>query len=132
MWKCHCICLMALMGGIARSENPYDSIVARNAFGLRPSLPAQSAPTPPDATWTPPPDLKITGLVTVAPAKRVSFYVMEHGKPPKSYVLAEGEQQDDIQVVNIDGKSQTVRVKNRGVFVVLGFKTHGLKPADTP
>jgi len=107
---------------IAAAESPYDSIATRNAFGLRASPPAQ-APTPSqDAVWKPPPDLKITGLVTVAPARKVSFYALEQGKAPKSYVLGEGEQQDDIQVVKIDGNSQTVRVKNQGVFVVLDFK----------
>jgi len=111
------------------AENPYDSIVARNAFGLRAPPPSQPTP-PPQPVWTPPPDLKITGLVAVPPTKKVSFYVIEHGKPPKSYVLAEGEQQDDIKVVTIDGNSQTVRVKNQGVYVILDFKTHGLKPGD--
>ena len=76
--------------------------------------------------WTPPPDLKITGIVTVPPTKKVSFYVIEHGKPPKSYVLAEGEEQDDIKVVTIDGDAQTVRVKNQGVYVILDFKIHAL------
>jgi len=58
--------------------------------------------------------------------------VIEHGKPPKSYVLAEGEQQDDIKVVTIDGNSQTVRVKNQGVYVILDFKTHGLRFGADP
>jgi len=115
---------------------PYDSIVARNAFGLRAPPPVPS--TPPQTVWTPPPDLKITGIVTVPPTKKVSFYVIEHGKPPKSYVLAEGEEQDDIKVATIDGDAQTVRVKNQGVYVILDFKTHawnsgsGAMAANTP
>jgi len=119
------ICLLASGTVAVAADSPYDSIVARNAFGLRPAPLIQSAP-PPQTVWTPPPDLKITGLVAVPPTKKVSFYVIEHGKPPKSYVLAEGEQQDDIKVVTIDGSSQTVRVKNQGVYVILDFKTHGL------
>jgi hypothetical protein len=110
------------------ADTPYDSIVARNAFGLRPAPLIQPA-SPPQSVWTPPPDLKITGLIALPPTRKVSFYVVEHGKPPKSYVLAEGEQQDDIKVVTIDAGSQTVRVKNQGVYVILDFKTHGLSPS---
>lgn len=126
---------------LAGPETPYDVIVARNAFGLRPPPPAQSAASAAPSAWTPPPDLKITGLITVAPVKKVTLYAVEHGKPPKSYVLGEGEQQDDIKVVTIDGRSQNVRVKNQGVYVILDFKTHGLnsshnatptKPGPTP
>ena len=120
------------VAAIASPETPYDSIVARNAFALRPAPAVPSAPTASESVWTPPPDLKITGLIAVPPAKKVSFYVVEHGKAPKSYVLGEGEQQDDIQVVTIDGGSQTVRVKNRGVYVVLDFKTHGLGAGGSP
>jgi hypothetical protein len=124
------IWLLAIGCGTAAlaADTPYDSIVARNAFGLRPAPLIQSAPSP-QTVWTPPPDLKITGLIAVPPTRKVSFYVIEHGKPPKSYVLAEGEQQDDIKVVTIDAGSQTVRVKNQGVYVILDFKTHGLSPS---
>jgi hypothetical protein len=107
---------------LAAPDTTYDSIALRNAFGLR-AAPVQPVPVQGDAVWKPPPDLKITGLVTVPPTKKVSFYVLEQGKAPKSYVLGEGEQQDDIQVVKIDGSEQTVRVKNQGVYVVLDFKT---------
>jgi len=129
MGMCKWIWLLAVSFGaaaMAPPETPYDSIASRNAFGLRPPAPVPSTSAPAESVWTPPPDLKITGLIAVPPAKKVSFYVVEHGKPPKSYVLGEGEEQDDIKVVTIDGKSQTVRVKNRGVYVVLDFKTHGL------
>jgi len=107
---------------LAAPNTTYDSIAVRNPFGLR-AAPVVQSSVQGDAVWKPPPDLKITGLVTVPPTKRVSFYVLEQGKAPKSYVLGEGEQQDDIQVVKIDGSEQTVRVKNQGVYVVLDFKT---------
>src|SRR4051794_32287813 len=113
-------------GALAGSDSPYDSIAGRNAFGLQPAPAMETSPAPPQAVWKPPPDLKITGLVAVPPTKKVTFYALEHGKEPRSYVLGEGEQQDDIKIVTIDGASQTVRVKNQGVFVVLDFKTHAL------
>ena len=125
------IWLLVCSTAAVAADTPYDSIAVRNAFGLRAPPPWQPPPVP-QAVWTPPPDLKITGLVAVPPIKKVSFYVIEHGKPPKSYVLAEGEQQDDIKVVTIDGNSQTVRVKNQGVYVILDFKTHGLRFGADP
>jgi hypothetical protein len=113
---------------LAESPTPYDSIVTRNMFALRPPPLEQSTAPVPETVWTPPPDLKLTGLVVLPPTKKVALYMIEQGKAPKSYVLGEGEQQDDIKVVSIDGKSRTVRVKNREVYVVLDFKTHGLSP----
>ena len=107
---------------LAAPDTPYDSIVTRNAFGLRSSPPVAGAVAA-ESVWKPPPDLKITGLVSVPPTKKVTLYRLEHGKEPRSYVLGEGEQQDDIEVVKIDGNAQTVRVKNQGVYVVLDFKT---------
>lgn len=112
---------------LGQSPNLYETIAARNAFGLRPAPTAQTAP-PPQADWEPTPDLKLTGLVALPPIKRAALYTVEHGKPPKSYVLGEGEQQDDIKVVSIDPAAGTVRVKNRDVYVVLDFKTHALEP----
>ena len=119
-------CIWLLLVGwagaaLAMADSPYDSIAVRNAFGLR--APAVEIKCVAENVWKPPPDLKLTGLVAVPPTKKVSFYVLEQGKAPKSYVLGEGEQQDDIQVVKIDGSEQTVRVKNQGVYVVLDFKT---------
>ena len=134
MRRRHWICLWIVASGtiaFAGGDPPYASIATRNAFGLRPAPPVQSEPSAPQTVWTPPPDLKITGLITVPPAKKVTLYCLEHGKQPKSYVLGEGEQQDDIQVVTINSDSQTVRVKNRGVYVVLDFKTHGLAGGQT-
>ena len=89
-------------------------------------MPSPQTALLPQADWKPPPDLKLTGLVALPPLKRAALYTVEHGQPPKSYVLSEGEQQDDITVVAIDPDAGTVRVKNRDVYVVLDFKTHAL------
>ena len=123
-WKW--IWLLGLGGAsvvLAAPDTPYDSIAARNAFRLQASPPVQPASAATESVWKPPPDLKITGLVSVPPTKKVTLYRLEHGKEPRSYVLGEGEQQDDIEIVKIDGNAQTVRVKNQGVYVVLDFKT---------
>jgi len=122
---------VALAGFAAAQEtNSYEVIAKRNLFGLRPVTENPVTAPPPQSDWKPPPDLKITGMVVLPPVKKVSLYSIEHGKPPKSYVLGEGEEAGEIKVVTIDAKNETVRIKNRDVFVVLDFKTHGLKPTD--
>ena len=109
----------------------YDIIAKRNAFGLQPPpvIPVVSSPTA-DQTWKPPPDLKLSGVIFFPPIKAVSLYLVEHGKPFKSYVLAQGEVRDGIELIEINTSAETVRVKNQGVFVVLSFQTHGLKPNE--
>jgi hypothetical protein len=120
-----------IAGDEPRDASRYDVIARRNAFGLQaaPSVPA-TAPPGASETWKPPPDLKLTGVVCFPRMKAASLYLVEHGKPPASYVLAEGEARDGIELVEINPSAETVRVKNQGVFVVLSFQTHGLKPNE--
>jgi hypothetical protein len=96
--------------------NPYASIVTRNVFGLNP-------PPPPVADvpqGAPPPKITLTGITTIfGPAEalyKVSG-VPQAGKPPKdeSYILKEGEQQDDVAVQHIDVAKGIVTFKNHDV-----------------
>ena len=84
------------------SGNPYGSIVTRNVFGLNP-------PPPPDVTppGPPPPKITLTGITTIFGPKEALYKVAgvpRPGAPPKdeSYMLAEGESQDDVTVKRID------------------------------
>jgi hypothetical protein len=96
--------------------NPYGSIVTRNVFGLNPPPPAV-ADVPQGA---PPPKITLTGITTIfGPAEalyKVSG-VAQTGKPPKdeSYILKEGEQQDDVTVQHIDIEKNIVTFNNHGV-----------------
>ena len=102
---------------VAMSGNPYMPIVMRNVFGLLPP------PPPPDPNAVDPKTLpKITpnGIMTILGQLQVIFKVsggIKEGKaaPEQSYMLAEGEGQDDIEVVKINEQDETVTFKNHGV-----------------
>ena len=93
--------------------NPYALIVARNIFALNPP------PPPPDPNAQPAePPVKITpnGVMSIFGQWQVLFKTAVAGKPgEKSYMLAEGEAQDEIEVVKIDDKSGFVTFNNHGL-----------------
>lgn len=94
--------------------NPYNSIAARNVFGLNP-IPPPAPPQDPNAI--PPPKITLTGITTIfGPAEalyKVAAYA-KNGKqvPEQSYILTEGESQDDIEVTMIDTQKDTVTFNN--------------------
>jgi hypothetical protein len=95
-------------------DNPYVPIVTRNVFALNP-------PTPVDITQPEPP-AKITpnGIMSIFGRVQVLFKVTGAPKPGKpagdtSYILSEGQRQDDIEVTHIDEKSGIVTFNNHGM-----------------
>jgi len=98
---------------VALPGNPYALIVARNIFALNPP------PPPPDPNAQPAePPVKITpnGVMSILGQWQVLFKTTVAGKPvEKSYMLAEGEAQDDIEVVKIDDKAGFVTFNNHGM-----------------
>jgi hypothetical protein len=99
---------------VAPPNNPYAPIVARNIFDLNPpQAVASTAPEPPS---------KVTpnGIMTIFGTPQVLFNVDVPPRPPapatqKSYILSEGQQEDDIEVVHIDEKNGVVTFNNHGV-----------------
>ena len=96
-------------------NNPYEPIVTRNVFDLNPPQ-INNTPT------TPEPPSKITpdGIMTIFGTPQVLFNVAVPPRPPmpateKSYILSEGQRQDDIEVVHIDEKKGVVTFNNHGV-----------------
>src|SRR2546426_7293281 len=80
------------------SANPYQGIVERNVFGLKP-------PTPQATIDTKKPDLPpiiLTGITTILGNKRVLMNVQSPGKPVQSFILTEGQRDGDIEVLEID------------------------------
>src|SRR4051794_36404005 len=122
-----CVALTASVRGIvqeATDGNPYHAIVERNVFDLK--APAPPAPTS-TVTNTPPPNVKLTGLTTILGNKRALFMVQEApvgGKPQKeeSYILTEGQRQGALEVLEINEKTETVKVSNDGTVSVLTFE----------
>jgi hypothetical protein len=118
------------------TENPYQSIVDRNVFSLKP------APAPVDpAEANKPQTLKITltGITTILGNKRVLMKTAPpQGKPgeaPKteqSYILTEGQREGDIEVIEINEKLGSVKVSNGGAVQTLTFEKDGAKLPATP
>ncbi len=96
--------------------NPYALVVMRNIFGLNPK-PLVDPNPPPDAN--PPPKITPNGIMSIFGQLQVLFKVAGTAKPGKpvaddSYIMSEGEMQDDIKVAKIDEKSGIVTFINHG------------------
>jgi hypothetical protein len=105
-------------------DKPYASIVARNMFGLLPIPPPDTNPPAPPVD--PPPKITPNGIMDIFGRLQALFKVANKGKPgqpPKddSYVLAEGERQDDIEVVKINKADSIVTFNNHGTLQELAL-----------
>jgi hypothetical protein len=114
----------AVNDNTADASNPFSAIVERNVFALK------DPPPPPPLevkTNTPPPNIRLTGITTIfgTSNKRALFMVQEIGIPGKpagkeeSYILTEGQRQGAIEVLEIDEKKNSVKIKNDGNEAVL-------------
>ena len=87
------------------SANPYQGIVDRNVFGLKPPPPPNKGP----ATDTPPPPkITLTGITTIFHDKRALMTVAMPAKPPEpakqqSFILAEHQREGEIEVLGERG-----------------------------
>jgi hypothetical protein len=101
-----------LLSAGARADNPYTPVVERNIFGLKPAV--DEAP-PGD----PPPKITLNGIMSTYGKLQVLFKVAANSKAgqtkDQSYMLGEGQRQDDIEVTRIDDKASLVTFNNHGV-----------------
>ena len=113
--------------GADAPPNPYEHIIVRNTFALKPVPP----PAPPaEAPKPPAPKVTLTGITTILGSKIVllkSQATAKPGEPAKdgSYMLAEGEGQDGIHVLEINTQDATAKVDCFGDVQTL---TLSLKP----
>jgi hypothetical protein len=109
----------AVAGPQPGADTPYASIVTRNMFGLVPIPPPDpDAGKPP---VEPPPKITPNGIMTIFGRDQALFKVAnkpKQGQQPKedSYVLAEGERQDDIEVVKINHETSVITFNNHGTM----------------
>ena len=102
---------------LAMASNPYSAIPERNVFAL---VPIPVPPTvDPETLKDPPPKITHNGTMNLFGQMQVLFKVAVKplpGQPAKdqSYVMAEGERQDDITVVKIDSKTGIITFNNHG------------------
>src|SRR6185369_4701692 len=129
-----CLFFMGLNPMVAvSSDNPYGKIVDRNIFGLKPPPP----PPSPESLKPPPPKIVLTGVTTIGGTKRVLMRVPMPARPPEpakeeSLMMTEGQRDGDIEVLEIDEKSGTVRLRNYGTEMTLNLDKDGAKPQTTP
>lgn len=101
------------------ADKPYATIVARNMFGLLPIPPPDT--NPPVQPVEPPPKITLNGIMTIFGRDQALFKVATKPKPNQpakedTYVLAEGERQEDIEVKKIDHQANKVTFDNHGVM----------------
>ena len=137
-----CLAVVLVLGASVKAAtadlpaNPYQAIMDRNAFGLKPIPP----PPDPDANKPPPqvPKAMFTGLISgFSGGKRallktaaVAAKGSEPAKAEQTYILAAGQREGDIEVLEINDApgSESVKVVNTGVTMTLTFEKDGQKP----
>jgi hypothetical protein len=115
------------------SGNPYQAIVARNVFGLKPPAP----PPDPEANKPPPPKIFLTGITTIFGNKRALLKLTPPAKPgepakEEAFTLGEGQREGELEVLEIDEKAGTVKVNDYGTVLSLNFDDNGIKMPGTP
>jgi hypothetical protein len=120
--------VMTLLGAAVadvptEAVNPYQVIVDRNPFGLRPPpQPPTNAPPPAKPPTT---NIKFTGITYDGKIKRAWLVLSA-----TNYVdRVEGEEVDGIKIVKIDEIKSVVEVMQGGNLIPLTFETHGLAPS---
>jgi hypothetical protein len=116
-------------------STPYQGIVERNVFGLKPPPP----PPDPEANKPPPPKIILQGIITFMGNKRALLKVQMPARPPEPakevpLVLIEGQRDGDIEVLEINDKpgSEFVKVNDFGTITNLNFENNGIKTAGGP
>jgi hypothetical protein len=122
------IALLCLAGGLCETtyadSNPYQGIVDRNVFGLRPPPPPPST----EPVRPPPPAVALTGITTILGKKLAFMNVQVPPKPgeqakggPQSFMLGIGEREGEIEVIDIDEKGGIVKLNDYGVITNVPF-----------
>ena len=104
--------------------NPYDAIVERNPFGLKPP-PPPAPPEDPSSKLPPAPlaTVEVTGITSILSSKRALLEIVPGpGKPMLKPILSEGERVESIEVVSINVEKNEVTIRNGGVITNLTFK----------
>ena len=93
--------------------NPYQAIVERNPFGLKPPPPPPD-PTPP-APAAPPAKVLLTGISSMFGVRALlEITEQEPGKSPttRKPILKEGERDGSVEVLAIDVEKSLVKIRN--------------------
>ncbi len=126
------ICIVFLLGhcssahgaGATVPRNPYHEISDRNLFGLRPPPPPRT-----EQLVTEPPKVLLTGITTILGDTRALLKVQFPARPSQpvkeeSCILAEGQRQGSLEVLEINEKAATVKVDDAGTVMMITFEKH--------
>lgn len=98
-------------------DNSYRGIVGHNSFDLKP-VPAAAA----QEAQTPPPEIILNGIMTAFGDRSALFKVEPAQAAGKQfYFLSEGEQAGGIELLSVDVKASTIKVRNRGVIQIIAL-----------
>jgi hypothetical protein len=123
-WKVCALILSASSNALlANTATPYQSIVDRNIFGLKPPPPPTAAA---EAPRTPLPPITLNGITTLQGIKRAFLSMQAPAKPPEpakpqSFMLSEGERDGDIEMIEIDVKGGSVKINAFGTITNVPF-----------
>jgi hypothetical protein len=114
------------------ASDPYQSIPARNVFGLQPTEVRLS-----EARQAPLPKIILVGITTFPRGRSVLLKVRlpsSAGEPARDLfcILAEGQRAGPVEVLVIDEKAGSVKVNNSGAVMVLSFERDGPVLRNTP
>ena len=98
-------------------DNSYRDIVGHHSFDLKPA-PAAAA----QEAQTPPPEIILNGIMTAFGDRSALFKV----EPPQAagrqfYFLSEGERAGGIELLSVDVKAGTIKVRNHDVIQVIAL-----------
>ncbi len=102
-------------------ENPYDTIVKRNAFTLLDEVPAKVEL--PKVLEKPPIKLNLTGIITRRGVTSVYLFSKDI---PKRFLKLSTKRRTDSGVTLLSARKGLVEVDNNGVTELLSFETHKL------
>jgi hypothetical protein len=111
-------------------NNPYEPIVGRNVFALRPPTPLTNTTA---TAVVPPAGIELQGLTTILGHPQVLLKIKLPPKPPEpardqSFVLDIGQREGEVEVLSIDMAAGTVQLRNQGKELALNMKD-AAKPA---
>ena len=128
--NCPMLLLMGVLPSLAvqmaRAEsraNPYQAIVERNPFGLKPPPPPPD-PTPP-APAVPPGKVILTGISSIFGVRALlEITEQEPGKSTttRKPILKEGERDGSVEVISVDVEKSVVKIRNAGQEATIAFE----------
>ncbi|HMP83619.1 MAG TPA: hypothetical protein PKA41_13040 [Verrucomicrobiota bacterium] len=126
LWICSGLAVALTSQAISDGSNPYERIVDRNVFSLKPPAP------PPDNTPPPPPTPKIElqGITSFLGRRQVLFKAKINDKD-QSFVLSEGQRDGEIEVLEINEGAGTVKFSNHGSVQTLDIYKDAVKTPST-